>query len=283
MTRAARTACRRFPPARRSSTARSIWWPRSARASSSWRTKTPRSGSSGPGYICETSRMRMCTKLCGFDAVASPTREVFRVRLSGRRAGSCSLSPACQLVRSALGVVGAELVSQHLADLADRAAHSQRLAHRVEQVALSAGDAPHLRERALGLGRPALRAHMRRPLVLAALGLGVDREQLDVLLLSLRELVDSDDHALARLDLCRVAVRRLLDLPLDEALLDRGHRAAQLVDPLDQLHRARLELVGHRLDEERPAQRIGRVGAAGLVLEDLLGAQRNPRRPLGWQ
>src|SRR5689334_20858690 len=49
---------RRLPPPRRSSTASSISCPRSRSASSSWRTNTPRSGSSGPGYICETRRMR---------------------------------------------------------------------------------------------------------------------------------------------------------------------------------------------------------------------------------
>ena len=81
----------------------------------------------------------------------------------------------------------------------------------------------------------ALRAHPRRPLELAALGLGVEPVQLDRLLVVLVEAVDADDHALARLDLLLVAERRLLDLVLDEALLDRRDRAAELVDALDQL------------------------------------------------
>ena len=49
--------------------------------------------------------------------------------------------------------------------------------------------------------------------------------QLDVLLPGLLEAIDAHDHALARLDLLLVAERRLLDLALDEALLDRGDRA----------------------------------------------------------
>ena len=63
------------------------------------------------------------------------------------------------------------------------------------------------------------------------------------------EAVDADDHPLARLDLELVAVGRLLDLGLYEALLDRRHRAAERVDALDQLGRAALQLGGERLDE----------------------------------
>ena len=58
----------------------------------------------------------------------------------------------------------------------------------------------------------------------------------------LRELVDADDDALAGLDGGLEAVGGLLDLALDEPGLDRGDRAAELVDPLDQLAGALLEL-----------------------------------------
>ena len=44
-----------------------------------------------------------------------------------------------------------------------------------------------------------------------------------------------------------------------------------------------LELVGQRLDEVGAAERVGRVGRAGLVREDLLRPQRDPRRALGRQ
>ena len=86
-----------------------------------------------------------------------------------------------------------------------------------------------------GLVRVPLGAHLRRPLELAPLGLGVEVVQLDRLRLLLAEPVHPDDHLLARLDLGRVLVRRVLDLPLDEALLDRLDRAAELVHALDQL------------------------------------------------
>ena len=61
-------------------------------------------------------------------------------------------------------------------------------------------------------------------------------------LVVLGEAVDADDDALAGLDLALELVRRLLDLVLGEALLDRRDRAAELVDPRDQLQRALLEL-----------------------------------------
>ena len=82
----------------------------------------------------------------------------------------------------------------------------------------------------------------RRPLELAPLDLGVEAMELDLLAVVLHELVHPDDHALALLHLLRVPVGRLLDLRLDEALLDRGDRAAALLHPVDQLERPRLEL-----------------------------------------
>ena len=94
------------------------------------------------------------------------------------------------------------------------------------------------RERALGVLRVPLRPHPRRSLELTPLRVGIEAVQLDVLLLGLGEAVDADDHALARLDLLVPAEGGVLDLALDEALLDRGDGAAELVDPLDQLARA---------------------------------------------
>ena len=79
---------------------------------------------------------------------------------------------------------------------------------------------------------------------------------LDRLLLTLGEAVDADDHALAGLDLLLPAERRLLDLRLHEALLDRGDGAAELVDLQDQLPGLRLELVREGFDEVRAAERV---------------------------
>ena len=102
-----------------------------------------------------------------------------------------------------------------------------------------------------------------------------------MLLLRLLEAVDADDDALLILQLALVAVGGLLDLALDVALLDGAHAAAERVDLLDVLPRLALQLVGERLDVIRAGQRINRVGDAGLVGEDLLRAQREPRRLLG--
>jgi hypothetical protein len=107
--------------------------------------------------------------------------------------------------------------------------------------------------------------------------------QLDRRRLGLGEAIDADDHPLAGLDLLRVAKRGVLDLALDEALLHGRDRAAQLVDALDQLLAARLELVGERLDEVRAAERVGGVGDAGLIREDLLGPERDSRGALSGQ
>ena len=81
-----------------------------------------------------------------------------------------------------------------------------------------------------------------RPLDLAALRFGIEAVQLDLLLLALREAVHADDDALAGLDPPLVLEGGLLDLALDEALLDRRHGAAELVDSRDQLPRPLLEL-----------------------------------------
>ena len=109
------------------------------------------------------------------------------------------------------------------------------LAHRRQQVLGARRDPANFRERALRLLRVPLAAHPRRPLELAPLDLGIEPVQLHRFLLVLREPVHAHDHALARLDLLVPAERGLLDLPLDEALLDRCDCAAELVDPLDQL------------------------------------------------
>ena len=91
-----------------------------------------------------------------------------------------------------------------------------------------------------------LSAHARGALELATLRLRVDPQQLDAPGVVLLVAVDADDRALARLDLLLPLEGGLLDLVLHEAPLDRLDRAAELVDALDQLPRARLELVRQR-------------------------------------
>ena len=136
----------------------------------------------------------------------------------------------------------AELVAEGVRDLADRDPGAERLAHRREQVLGAGGDAADLRERGLRLLGVSLRPHARRALELAPLGVRVDPEQLDLLLVVLHEAVDADDRPLARLDLLVPPERSLLDLVLDEPLLDRRDGAADLVDPARSALSARLQL-----------------------------------------
>ena len=87
------------------------------------------------------------------------------------------------------------------------------------------------------------------------------------------ELVDTDDDPLVVVDRLGVLVGRRLDLILLVAGLDGSNRPAHLVDLVDVLPGEALDLVGERLHEVRAGERIGRVGDAALVADDLLGAQ----------
>src|SRR5947208_3531441 len=113
-----------------------------------------------------------------------------------------------------LRVVRAPLLAEHGADLAERTASAQGLAHRREQVRLAARDPPHLGERChRRLGVP-LGADPGGALELAALDRRVEPVDVDPLRLVLLEPVDADDYSFAVLDLPGIAVRALLDLAL---------------------------------------------------------------------
>src|SRR3712207_3260352 len=136
--------------------------------------------------------------------------------------------------------------------------------------------------RSLGLGRDALGPHPLRPLALAPLGGGVERVQLDLrTLVALGVAVHADDDTLRRRERSLVREGGVFDLALHEPGLDRRDRAAQIVDPVEELERAFLELARERLDEIRAAERVGAVRAAGLVGEDLLRPKGNACRALG--
>ena len=193
------------------------------------RRTTPRSGSAGPGYICETRR------------ILTPLTVG-----SGRPASSCvphssrstpQISPIVQRARSASRIGGSRFA-------VPRAASATRASAASASVALRSGAHP---ARALDTDAA------RPPGSIAWSSIGSSRLE--------RERVDADDHALAALDLLRPPKRGAFDLALHEAALDRRHRAAELVDPLDQVPGARLELVGERLDVVRAAERVGRVAS----------------------
>ncbi len=80
-----------------------------------------------------------------------------------------------------------------------------------------------------------------------------------------------------------MVVGGVLDLPLLETFLDGGNRPSKGIDPVDERHGISLDRVGERLDVVGAGERIDDVGHAGLVGEDLLGAQRDPRRLVGRQ
>ena len=88
------------------------------------------------------------------------------------------------------------------------------------------------------------------------------------------EAVHADDGALARLDLGHAARVRLDELPLHVARLDRGDRAALLLDARDLRPGRGLDLGGLLLDHHRALEDVAVLEHVGLVGEDLLDAQR---------
>ncbi len=96
-------------------------------------------------------------------------------------------------------------------------------------------------------------------------------------------LVDAHDRAPPAVDLALEVERRTRDLALRIALLHGLHDPAHRVDLVDVLPRRGLDLIGQRLDEVAAGQRVGDVGDAGLLEDQLLRAQRELRRVLGRQ
>src|SRR5436190_17393310 len=154
-------------------------------------------------------------------------------------------------------VVLAEDGAEGAADLADGGAGAERVLHRIEQVVGALGGGADARERGVDGGLVAPGAELPQPRDLEGDRLLVDAEDgrggdfpLDV-------LVDADDRALAARQRLLMAVGLFGDGPLHEALLDRRDRAAALGDLGHERLGPRLELVGQRLDEVGPAERVG--------------------------
>ena len=184
-----------------------------------------------------------------------------------------------------LAVVLAPLLAEHAADLADRAVRAQRVAQRRQHVRGSARGLAHRGERGVGLAGVAPGAHARGALDLAPLGLRVDRCS------SIRRRPIRSTYALtptidalARLDVAAASgTPPSRSRPARSPASIAGDGAAELVDPLDQLPGARLELVGQRLDVVRAAERIGRRGRAALVARGsaACAARSSPRARVG--
>ena len=159
-------------------------------------------------------------------------------------------------------VVDAPLLAEHAADLADRAERTR--APRASAAACSSVPRARLAHRGERRARRRRRRARRAPAACARSGAARPPGRADA---ARSARSPSSTNALTptigRRPDSTAAVHSNadgLDLALHPARLDRRDRAAELVDPLDQLERARLELVGERLDEVGAAERIGRVG-----------------------
>src|SRR5215213_10395448 len=181
---------------------------------------------------------------------------------------------------SSFGVL-AELVAHDAANLAQAGALLERRAHRHEQVLAAAAGGAQLLE--AGVHRLVVAVFLEglEALDLLALGLRVHPQDLDLVDRVGHVLVHPDDDVLLLLVALLVAPGRLLDLGADER--NALHRAAQLVDLVDQRLRRLLDLVGEGLDDVRAGEGVGGVGRAGLVGQDLLGAQGDARGALARQ
>src|SRR5712691_8044354 len=174
-------------------------------------------------------------------------------------------------------------ITERITDLTHGCPSPERLPERVEQVRSPIRGVPDVIDPALEFGAVAAGPQLRQALGLLLLDGRVDAQRLIVLIVSMGEPVDADDHARPRVDLARDVIGRPLDLCLLEAALDRGDRAAQFFDSGQQLAGRLLDVAGHRLHRVRPGERINGRGQIGLESEHLLGAQGKPRRLLGWQ
>ena len=92
-------ACRDHPP-RRSTTARAIVCPRASSACSRSATNVPSAGAPGPGYICETSRIRIERSLPGRHLDEPEAHLVARPRPRGRGAPRRSAVSCRHVTRS---------------------------------------------------------------------------------------------------------------------------------------------------------------------------------------
>src|SRR3712207_3636380 len=238
-----------------------------------------------PSYLMPTLEAR------GF---ASPPRDGFafsytvnRVRRSipGGCLGKREMLHAARVGGRSLRPVLPEYRAQGVRDLPDRGELAQSFLHRVEKVLRALRGAREASQSALDGGVVAALPQIGQP---ARLGLAdrlVDRVELHLRVVGLTgiEAVHPDDDAILPLDRALVPVGGVLDLGLHKALLDRADRSAEVVDAPYVLPRLLLDGVGERFDKVRAGQRIGRVGQAALVRQDLLRPQGDPGAPLGRQ
>src|SRR5688572_7111057 len=164
-------------------------------------------------------------------------------------------------------------VPQRIAHLADGRVGPHAVEERLHGIAGADRGVPQRVERAAhGIGVPGL-AQRFEPLELDVPRALVDVQNRVWRLVVLHEVVDSDDDLVAALDRLLESVRRLGDLALRKALLDSLDHPAHPVDGVEIALRPLFHVEGEPLDQIRAAQRIGDIGDAALVGDDLLGPE----------
>ncbi len=164
-----------------------------------------------------------------------------------------------------------------MTDLTDGGAGAQGLLERIEDVVRPLRGGFDRVQAAGHLGVVAVGSQCGQPGGLVGLDRRVHPQRLVAVLLLGPEPVDADHGPRAVLDALQDRVRRVLDLALLVALLDRGDRSPALFDLFHQFTGGVLDLVGQRLDRVGAGERVDGGGDVRLVGEDLLGAQRQRR------
>src|SRR4051812_935832 len=127
--------------------------------------------------------------------------------------------------------VGPEDLLERVDYLTFRGMYARALQKVRHQVRVRARRHPReLRQLALDRSAVAARAHAAHSVDLLALERRVDVQELDRALVEVPVVVDADDDPFRALDLLLQPERGVGDLALREALLDRLHHPAQLVD-----------------------------------------------------
>src|SRR5437763_2189181 len=101
----------------------------------------------------------------------------------------------------------------------------------------------------------------------------VERRNFDVLFHD--EVIDTHDGTFVRINFLLVAIGRLGNLTLEEAIENTGQDTAQRINAIQILHSRLLCLVGQGLDKVGAAQRINGIDNTTFVSDDLLSTQGN--------
>src|SRR5579883_2971117 len=124
------------------------------------------------------------------------------------------------------------------------------------------------------------RGYLRR---LPLTGLRVHLQDGRLFLVLHLKFVDADNDTPPGIEVALEGVGSLFNLALDVALLDGADAAAEFINLADILLRLPLQLIGQRFHVIRASQWVNRIRHARLIGQNLLGAQRDTHRILGWQ